>query len=97
MTFLIWSTEGCCWWKANGAGYTGNLWTAGRYTAEQANTHVSPRILTSNGRGPKDVIVVAPELDSPAFPTEEILRLPGILRARARATVALASRTASAA
>lgn len=88
-THLIWSNEGRLWWRANGAGYTSSIWDErlGRFTADYAASRVSPNIRTSDGRGPKDVVVPAPELDAETFTLPEIRTLPGRLEQRAREVV----------
>jgi len=37
MTYLIWSFKRMAWWHEAGAGYTQDVVSAGRYTAEDAH------------------------------------------------------------
>lgn len=94
-TYLIWSNEHRLWWRANGAGYTSDVWRAGQYTAGAAASRVSPGIATSDGRGPKDVVVPASELDAATFTIEAIRSLPCLLERRADALVDEAIRVGS--
>ncbi len=87
MTHLIWSNEHRSWWRASVAGYTADVWHAGHHAADEATARVSPNIRTSDGRGPKDVVVAAPELDADTFTITAIRRLPDLLERRARETV----------
>lgn len=54
--YVVWSNENGGWWRPKKAGYTPDVWKAGRYTLAQAQSCESRH----PGRG-CDVIVAAPE------------------------------------
>lgn len=72
-SFLIWSFEHNLWHKANGAGYTSDLWSAGRYAKDGAE-----RVAWHE----KDVVVLAPEYGMDAMTVEEIRVAPKVMEQR---------------
>lgn len=69
-TWLVWSNDARTWWGANGSGYTGDVWDAGRYTREQA-LEVCGRRTWEADKQPPEVMVAAPEDGHSEFTVEQ--------------------------
>lgn len=57
--WMVWSREFRTWWKPRGAGYTGNITHAGRFTRDAAQECAGRRSWRSPSE-PPDVVVPAP-------------------------------------
>lgn len=79
-TYLVYCLTPGLWWRSNNAGYTNDVWTAGRYTYAEAVYACSGRQLEPLGEG--DVIVRPPEHGRPTFTVAEILDVPRLMRNR---------------
>lgn len=58
--YLIWSNDASSWWKPNGAGYTANIYQAGRYTLHEARERAGRRSWPATMPIPPEVVVQAP-------------------------------------
>lgn len=58
--YLVYSNSAQAWWRQDGAGYTQNIWDAGRYDEESARQACRMRTWPA-GKTPPEVMVPAPE------------------------------------
>lgn len=87
--YLVWSNDAGSWWGPNGHAYTGDLWSAGRYTRDEAVKACAMRTW-SLGAPPPEVMVLAPEDGRPQFTVDDLRALPIVMRARVDAATAAA-------
>lgn len=87
--YLVWSNDAGTWWGPNGRAYTGDIWSAGRYTRDEAEKACAMRTW-SLGAPPPEVMVLAPENDRPQFTVDDLRALPIVMRARVDAATAAA-------
>lgn len=63
--YLVWSLEWRQWWKADGSGYTSDLWQAGRFNEADAVAACGFRSWTPAPNGdmqvPPEVMILAPD------------------------------------
>lgn len=80
-TYLVWSNDARSWWRANGTGYTHDVWSAGRYDAAEALKACGMRTW-SQGVSPPEVMVLAPEDGRDTFTVDDIREVPALMRSR---------------
>lgn len=84
---LLWSNRYDMWWKPNRAGYTTDVWQAGRYTLTEA---VAEARCDSHETPPSIVAVLAPEAGVDGFTVADLAEVAGWMRRRvADATAAV--------
>jgi hypothetical protein len=95
-TYLVWSHEHRAWWGPNHSGYTGDVWSAGRYD-EAGALDTCGRRGWPRGAPPPEVMVVAPEDCRPQLTVAEIRAVPELMRQRIEDATrrAMAARLAS--
>lgn len=96
--YLVWSNDAGSWWGPNGGGYTGNVWSAGRYDEPEARKACGMRTW-SIGSPPPEVMVLAPECGRDALSVDEIREVPALMRRRideaSRSAIAVRNGTAA--
>lgn len=80
-TYLVWSNEHRAWWGPSNSGYTGDLWSAGRYTFDAARKACNGRDWPQDAP-PPEVMVAAPESAHPRFTAKELRAVPILMRQR---------------
>lgn len=87
MPHLLWSNRGELWWRPDGAGYTTDVWQAGRYTRVKA---VAEARCDDFEDPPAIVAVLAPEAGVDCFTPAELAGVGELMRRRvAEATAAV--------
>lgn len=81
--YLVWSNERHLWFRVNGAGDTGDVWAACRFTGAEAEKACSRQTWLEGDRPPA-VAVLAPEhgRDRLALTPDEIREVPRLMRQR---------------
>lgn len=81
--YLIWSNRWQSWWRPNRAGYTPDVWQAGRYTRAEA---VAEARVDDFETPPPNVAVLAPEAGQDGrFTVEEIAAMGAVMWDRVEA------------
>lgn len=81
LTYLVWSNQYRSWWRPDGAGYTYDIWDAGRYNAADATKTCNRRTWSADGP-PPEVMVLAPEYGRDTFTVADIQALPDLMEQR---------------
>jgi hypothetical protein len=79
---LLWSNRYEMWWKPNRAGYTTDVWEAGRYTHAEA---VAEARCDMHETPPSIVAVPAPEAGYDAMSVEVLATVGDVMRRRVKA------------
>jgi hypothetical protein len=78
-----WSNRNRAWWRSNRAGYTPDVWQAGRYTRAQADAEAR---VDDFEDPPPNVAVLAPEAGRDGlFTVSEIAAMGAVMRDRVEA------------
>ncbi|GGM52780.1 hypothetical protein ACFFX1_55355 [Dactylosporangium sucinum] len=94
MPFLLWSNRWNAWWGPNAAGYTGDVWQAGRYDRARA---IAEARCDDFETPPPIVAVLAPEAGVDSFTPAELAGVGEPMRRRvAEATAAVVAARAGA-
>ncbi|GAA2623661.1 hypothetical protein GCM10010399_63650 [Dactylosporangium fulvum] len=82
---LLWSNRYHQWWRPNRAGYTSDVWQAGRYSRTDA---VFEARVDDHENPPAIVAVLAPEAGRDAFTPAELAGVGEMMRQRTAAATA---------
>lgn len=80
--YLVWSNDANAWWGPNSSGYTGDVWTAGRYDEADARGACGMRSWSDTPFPPPEVMVLAPENGKTHLTVDEVRAAPALMRQR---------------